>query len=643
MIYKLSICMMVKNEELHLERCLNSIKSIIDRSDVELIIVDTGSNDKTAEIAKRYTDKVYFKKWFNNFSEMRNITISYAKGSWIFIIDADETVENIDEFNNFLDNYMNESIKTYFVKEKNYTNIKNLDAYSMIITPRFFINDGSFKYQGSVHNQPVYKKPVEYLDIILGHYGYVISDKKIMDEKFDRTTKLLINELKEKPEDMYYLFQLATSYNMHGDIDDSYQISKKAYDLLMRWGKKQQIEGFSIFSVHLSNCLVLKKYNEVLMVSQNSIKIREDYVDGYFYLLFAYEKLGNLDNAKKCAELFLELVKKFDTLPISKDDSIAIYRTDKSTVNKIKLFLVRYYINRNNYEEALRYLDIDFVDSTNINLFVEAYIETDNYYKLRKLYQKIDDLDLRFLLFENIEEKIIKLVDDSKINIRKLFTDIAEDYAEFCKFSTDKNLSEEIKLRISSNFLKIMRKDKPSNYYAEMLSFVCENSTLSLALFNKFNRLNIFYYMNYFYENKYKEIYLRIYNWVKDIDLNQSLLKNEITIKNLLEGCILRAVSEYKNTGIDNGIKDNIIMFEKYIQVGISVINQIYNIKGMSLKHEFVNDYEAKFLILMNLYYENLYNSNTKSALKYYKLAVETYPEMADFMGQLLTNEFESR
>ncbi|MPN56363.1 hypothetical protein SDC9_204051 [bioreactor metagenome] len=45
----------------------------------------------------------------------------------------------------------------------------------------------------------------------------------------------------------------------------------------------------------------------------------------------------------------------------------------------------------------------------------------------------------------------------------------------------------------------------------------------------------------------------------------------------------------------------------------------------------------------MNLYYENLYNSNTKSALKYYKLAVETYPEMADFMGQLLTNEFESR
>ncbi len=81
-----SLCMIVKNEEDNLPRCLESIKDIVD----EIIIVDTGSTDKTVEIAKSYGAKVYYLKWNNNFSEARNESLKYATKDWILILDGDD-------------------------------------------------------------------------------------------------------------------------------------------------------------------------------------------------------------------------------------------------------------------------------------------------------------------------------------------------------------------------------------------------------------------------------------------------------------------------------------------------------------------------------------------------------------------------
>src|SRR5690625_4581747 len=78
----LSVCMIVKNEEKVLERCLESIHGIAD----EIVIVDTGSTDKTKEIATKYTDKLYDFKWINDFSKARNYAASKAIGEWIFVI-----------------------------------------------------------------------------------------------------------------------------------------------------------------------------------------------------------------------------------------------------------------------------------------------------------------------------------------------------------------------------------------------------------------------------------------------------------------------------------------------------------------------------------------------------------------------------
>ncbi len=85
----LSLCMIVKNEEEVLSRCLDSIKEIVD----EIIIVDTGSIDKTKEIAKLYTSTIYDFVWIDDFSAARNFAFSKATCDYIMWLDADDVIE----------------------------------------------------------------------------------------------------------------------------------------------------------------------------------------------------------------------------------------------------------------------------------------------------------------------------------------------------------------------------------------------------------------------------------------------------------------------------------------------------------------------------------------------------------------------
>ena len=100
----ISLCMIVKNEEKVLARCLDSIKEAVD----EIIIVDTGSIDKTKEIALEYTDKVYDFEWINNFSAARNEAFSKATMDYQMWLDADdifpeESLEKLIKLKDVLD------------------------------------------------------------------------------------------------------------------------------------------------------------------------------------------------------------------------------------------------------------------------------------------------------------------------------------------------------------------------------------------------------------------------------------------------------------------------------------------------------------------------------------------------------------
>ena len=85
----ISVCMIVKNEEKVLARCLDSLEGLYD----ELIIVDTGSSDSTKSIAAGYTDKIFDFEWINDFSAARNFAFSKATMEYIYSADADEVLD----------------------------------------------------------------------------------------------------------------------------------------------------------------------------------------------------------------------------------------------------------------------------------------------------------------------------------------------------------------------------------------------------------------------------------------------------------------------------------------------------------------------------------------------------------------------
>ena len=89
----ISLCMIVKNEEIHIARCLESVADLVD----EIIIVDTGSTDRTVDIVSKYTSKIYSYPWKDDFSAARNESFSKATMDYCMWMDADDVLEDSEK------------------------------------------------------------------------------------------------------------------------------------------------------------------------------------------------------------------------------------------------------------------------------------------------------------------------------------------------------------------------------------------------------------------------------------------------------------------------------------------------------------------------------------------------------------------
>lgn len=89
----ISLCMIVKNEEMHITRCLKSVADLVD----EIIVVDTGSEDRTVEIVSQYTAKIYSYPWQEDFSDARNYSFSKASMDFCMWMDADDVLEETEK------------------------------------------------------------------------------------------------------------------------------------------------------------------------------------------------------------------------------------------------------------------------------------------------------------------------------------------------------------------------------------------------------------------------------------------------------------------------------------------------------------------------------------------------------------------
>ena len=144
----ISLCMIVKNEEKILRRCLDSIKGLMD----EIIIVDTGSTDNTRKIAEQYTEKVYDFEWIHDFSAARNFAFSKASCDYIYSADADEVVdkENYERFRQLKETLLPEIeiVQMYYGNQLSFGTIYNFDRE---LRPKLFKRLRTFVWEESIH------------------------------------------------------------------------------------------------------------------------------------------------------------------------------------------------------------------------------------------------------------------------------------------------------------------------------------------------------------------------------------------------------------------------------------------------------------------------------------------------------------
>lgn len=197
----LSLCMIVKNEEKVLERCLNSAKDITD----EIIIVDTGSTDKTKEIAKRYTNNVYDFKWVLDFSKARNYSFSKATKDYIMWLDADDVIyeedrEKLLELKNKLDG----NTDIYFLKYNTGFD-ENGNVNFSYYRERILKRENNYKWVGAIHEVIEPSGKCEYLDIAINHKKIDKRDNKRNLEIFENMKKY--QKLNERQQ-FYYAREL---------------------------------------------------------------------------------------------------------------------------------------------------------------------------------------------------------------------------------------------------------------------------------------------------------------------------------------------------------------------------------------------------------------------------------------------------
>jgi len=213
-LISISLCMIVKDEEATLSRCLESAKDLVD----EIIIVDTGSKDKSKDIAKNYTEYIYDFPWIDDFAAARNFSFSKATKEYIFYLDADDVIfeEDREEFKK-LKKELDPSVDSVTMKY-NVGFDENGNVTFSYRRNRLVKRERNFKWYGACHN---------YLEV----YGNIvnsdiaISHKKIRHQT-DRNLKIYEKKISRgeefSPRDTFYYANELYDHRMYEKALENY-------------------------------------------------------------------------------------------------------------------------------------------------------------------------------------------------------------------------------------------------------------------------------------------------------------------------------------------------------------------------------------------------------------------------------------
>lgn len=256
-----SICLIAKNEEKKIERCLSAASKL----DAEIVLVDTGSTDKTKELASKYTDKIYDFEWCNDFSAARNFSISKASYDWILVLDCDEYVESFDMKQ--IKEFLSPDFKKYVGVILRRNQMQNADTCMDDWVERFF-HRKYFHYEGIIHEQVRDNRgcAIERCEvpITVYHDGYVDTPENLK-KKALRNEELLLESLKTDPDNPYIYHQLGQAASLAGEPERAVQY----YETGLSYKPDPQLYHAQLMTVAYGETLLtLKRYQDALKLKE---------------------------------------------------------------------------------------------------------------------------------------------------------------------------------------------------------------------------------------------------------------------------------------------------------------------------------------------------------------------------------------
>ena len=245
---RLSQCMIVKNEEKNIEQALSWGKEIM----WEQIVVDTGSTDRTVEIAERMGAKIYHFDWIDDFAAAKNFAIRQASGNWIAFLDADEYMlpEDVEKHPKAIKKAGKlglEILRTLWIQLED-----DMKMDMAAVQYRIFKNNPAIRYIKPIHEQLAYngaaidRHVLDASDLSIYHTGYMSS---VGDKKARRNIGILLKESEARPEDPDVMGYLGDSYRALGTDEGTAEAEvwyRKALPYIFRSGHRAERDIYTI-------------------------------------------------------------------------------------------------------------------------------------------------------------------------------------------------------------------------------------------------------------------------------------------------------------------------------------------------------------------------------------------------------------
>lgn len=274
---RLSLCMIMRDEEEHLERCLASVRGVVD----EIVIVDTGSVDRSVQIAESFGARVLHEEWRGDFAAPRNTSIDAATGDWILVLDADEELVDGARLRDLLHD---EAIEGYCLREVNFIGEERGIESVVNSAFRLFRNRPAYRYSGALHEQimgtvdPEGGACTRFVGIEIHHYGYLEPTSRAK-EKTDRNMAIVMEEVARKPTDSFTLFNAGVEFQRIGEFETALGYFRRSFEHLS--SLKAYYASLLLRNI-VASLNSLERWDEALDVLADALQAYPDFTDLHY-------------------------------------------------------------------------------------------------------------------------------------------------------------------------------------------------------------------------------------------------------------------------------------------------------------------------------------------------------------------------